>query len=88
MAEKLTAAIKDIITLKYSITVTQPAAGGTISVSAGQATADTIITVTAIPSAGYQLNRILVDGQPIAGNTFTMPEKAVTVTAEFRAIPL
>lgn len=87
VAQKLTAAIKDIITPKYSITVTQPTAGGTISVSTSQAVADTIITVTATPSVGYQLNRILVDGQPIAGNTFTMPEKAVTVTADFRVIP-
>ena len=43
--------------------------------------------MVASPGKGYKLKDILVNGKAISGNTFTMPDDNVTVTAEFEAIP-
>ena len=81
IAQKLSAAIQALITpVTHSITVTQPSAGGEISVSAAAASAGDTITVTATPAGGYQLKSILVDGEAITGYTFTMPDSDVTVS--------
>ena len=64
------------------ITVTQPA-NGTIRVNPSNGSAGTLITVTATPDEGYELAYITVDGEKITGNTFKMPDKAVTVSAVF-----
>ena len=64
------------------ITVTQPA-NGTIRVNPSNGSAGTLITVTATPDEGYELAYITVDGERITGNTFRMPDKAVTVSAVF-----
>lgn len=64
------------------ITVTQPA-NGTIKVNPSNGSAGTLITVTATPDKGYELAYITVDGERITGNTFRMPDKAVTVSAVF-----
>ena len=64
------------------ITVTQPA-NGTIRVNPSNGSTGTLITVTATPDEGYELAYITVDGEKITGNTFRMPDKAVTVTAVF-----
>ena len=65
-----------------SITVTQPA-NGTVKVNPSNGSAGTLITVTATPDEGYELAYITVDGEKITGNTFRMPDKAVTVSAVF-----
>ena len=65
-----------------SITVTQPA-NGTVKVNPSNGSAGTLITVTATPDEGYELAYITVDGERITGNTFRMPDKAVTVSAVF-----
>lgn len=64
------------------ITVTQPA-NGTLKVNPSNGSAGTLITVTATPDQGYELAYITVDGEKISGNTFRMPDKAVTVSAVF-----
>ena len=64
------------------ITVTQPE-NGTVKVNPSNGSAGTLITVTATPDEGYELAYITVDGEKITGNTFRMPDKAVTVTAVF-----
>ncbi len=64
------------------ITVTQPA-NGTIRVNPSNGSTGTLITVTATPDEGYELAYITVDGEKITGNTFRMPDKAVTVSAVF-----
>ena len=64
------------------ITVTQPA-NGTVSTNFSNASAGATITVTATPNSGYVLSYITVNGEKIDGNTFTMPDKAVTVSAVF-----
>ena len=65
-----------------SITVTQPE-NGSIKVNPSNGSAGTLITVTATPDEGYELAYITVDGEKITGNTFRMPDKAVTVSAVF-----
>ena len=64
------------------ITITQ-SANGTISTNFSNASVGATITVTATPNSGYELAYITVNGERIAGNTFTMPDKAVTVSAVF-----
>ncbi|HIS97820.1 MAG TPA: S-layer homology domain-containing protein, partial [Candidatus Scatomorpha pullistercoris] len=64
------------------ITVTQPE-NGTIRVNPSNGSTGTLITVTATPDEGYELAYITVDGEKITGNTFRMPDKAVTVSAVF-----
>ena len=66
----------------YEITVTQPA-GGSVSTSLSNSSAGATITVTATPEAGYELVYITVDGEPIEGDSFTMPDHDVTVSAVF-----
>ena len=64
------------------ITVTQPE-NGTVKVNPSNGSEGTLITVTATPDEGYELAYITVDGEKITGNTFKMPDKAVTVSAVF-----
>ena len=64
------------------ITIIQPA-NGTISTNFSNASAGATITVTATPNSGYELAYITVNGEKIEGTTFTMPDKAVTVSAVF-----
>jgi len=66
----------------YTITVTQPS-GGTISAPSTAHYGDTV-TLTSIPSTGYELDYFIVDGQPIEGNTFIMPASDVTITAAYK----
>ena len=64
------------------ITITQPA-NGTVSTNFSNASVGATITVTATPNSGYELAYITVNGEKIEGNTFTMPDAAVTVSAVF-----
>ena len=70
---------------QYNITVTQPQ-HGTISAPA-QAYANTTVTLTATPDAGYCLSSWTVKkgstNIPVTNNQFTMPQGNVTVTATF-----
>ena len=74
----------------YSVK-TQAAAGGQVGVSTLSAKAGTTITVTPLPSQGYVVKSVKVNGEEISPEngeyTFTMPEEDVTVTAEFEKIP-
>ncbi len=67
----------------YTITVGS-VRNGTVTVSKSSAKAGEIITVTAVPNSGYELESIKVNGKAISGNTFTMPAQNTTVTAAFR----
>ena len=84
---------------KFTITVNNPEAGGTIEASVGgtvaaQAAMTEEVTLTATPASGYLLSSVNVldaDSNPIAVDcnfstniaTFTMPRSAVTVTPTF-----
>ena len=71
----------------YAINVI-PSANGTVTASAKEAAKDAEITLTVTPDSGYQLKTLTVtdadDGSVLmADNKFTMPDKGVTVIAEF-----
>lgn len=74
---------------EYTITV-QAAENGTASASAVKAAAGVKVTVTATPSAGYELDKITVtgaDGSEVKvanDNSFIMPAGNVTVTVTFK----
>ena len=69
----------------YDIAVDQPA-NGAVDVSLSNASQGSVITVTATPDEGYELVYITVDGEPISGNSFVMPDHAVEVSALFAEI--
>ena len=69
----------------YDIAVDQPA-HGTVDVSFSNASQGSVITVTATPDEGYELVYITVDGEPISGSSFVMPDHAVEVSALFAEI--
>ena len=84
---------------KFTITVNNPEAGGTIEASVGgtaaaQAAMTDVVTLTATPASGYLLSSVSVldaNSNPIAVDcnfstniaTFTMPRSTVTVTPTF-----
>ena len=84
---------------KFTITVNNPEAGGTIEASVGgtaaaQASMTDVVTLTATPASGYLLSSVSVldaNSNPIAVDcnfstniaTFTMPRSAVTITPTF-----
>lgn len=77
-----------------AVTVDPDITNGTVTTSAtnNKAFSGDAVTVTVTPASGYQLKSLTVtdaDSAPVAvtGNTFTMPAKAVTVTAAFEEIP-
>lgn len=77
----------------YTVTVTQPAAGGTVSVSPSEPQiAGTTITLTATTSTGYQFGSWDVTRDDtnaavnVSNNQFSMPSSNVTVTATFTKI--
>lgn len=75
------------VTLEHSqvgsITVTPTATLDSSTVIPAGAT----VTVQAVPAGGYILDRILLDSSLLDGSTFTMPERAVTVSAEYSIDP-
>ena len=66
----------------YNITYDNTVQHGTISGPAAAA-ATTTVTLTATPDENYALEHFIVNGLPIEGNTFIMPENDVTVSATF-----
>ncbi len=79
----------------HKVTVTQPETGGTVEVDKTEAKKDEVVTVTTSPAHGYNLFEIVVkdaddgnvdvtkDAENKNVGKFTMPDKAVTVTATF-----
>lgn len=58
---------------------------GTVTADKSSATAGETVTLTVTPDSGYHLKAgsLLAGDTVVAGNTFTMPAKAVTITALF-----
>lgn len=72
----------------YNITCAEELEGGNISTNPDHARANEDVILNAVTETGYQFNSWTVtdaDGEPVAveGNTFVMPAKDVTVTADF-----
>lgn len=75
------------------VTVATGIENGTVKVSQAQAFAGDEVTVTATPADGYELEAITVkdaDGADVTvtDGKFTMPAKAVTVSATFKPAPV
>lgn len=69
----------------YTITVTA-GQGGTASSSALSAPEGTLITLTATPDEGYTFSGWTSSDVTISDDSFTMPDKDVTVTAKFAEV--
>ena len=75
----------------YNITVNQPAEGGTISADVEEAAEGETVTLTATPDANYVFGAWNVKDADnadvtVTNNQFTMPAKAVTVSAVFQPV--
>ena len=81
-------AITITVNQQHAITV-NTTGNGTVTPSTTQAIAGATVNVTVTPDSGYQLvpNSLQFNGNPITGNTFIMPNQAVTITATFEQIP-
>ena len=73
----------NIVKSKYAITITEPA-NGTVTVPNAFGIPGEIIIITATPAEGYEVDVIKVDGEKITGNSFTMPNKDVTIEVVFK----
>ncbi len=75
------------ITVKnpYNITLNQTS-GGVISAEPGRALEGSIIKLTSIPDAGCIFVEWICDDVEIVDNQFTMPNKAVSISAKFLKI--
>lgn len=76
----------------YTITVNEYIQNGTVSVSATSAKEGDVITLTATPAEGYELEEYIVTRTDnnaeltVTNNKFTMPAANVSVTATFKAV--
>ncbi len=80
--DKLEISLKETAPAKYAVTV-KTEGEGTASASVETAAAGTEVTLTAAPAQGWHFVKWQSDDVTVADNAFTMPEKAVTVTAVF-----
>ena len=69
-----------------NITV-EPPEHGTLTADKAQAVKGESVTLTAVPDEGFALSELRVNGQAIGGNTFTMPDMDVRVSAVFAPLP-
>ncbi|MDR1398920.1 MAG: hypothetical protein LBJ41_03250 [Treponema sp.] len=67
----------------YTITVTTGISHGSISASPASGTAGTTVTLSNTADSGYVLDYYTVDGERITGNSFTLTDDNVTVSAVF-----
>jgi hypothetical protein len=66
----------------YTVTVNQPASGGSIDASPASGPAGTVITLTNSPAKDYTFSHYIVDGEAIDSDTFTLTKDS-TVSGEF-----
>ena len=73
-----------MVPIQYAVSVLNDGNGKAFA-SPAKAAADTAITLTATPNAGYHFKawRVILDGVTITGNKFTMPAEDVEVQAVF-----
>lgn len=76
---------------KYTVSIANNIANGSVTASPTSATAGTSITLTATPADGYNFGSWNVTGATVANatlakTTFTMPESDVTVSATFEKV--
>jgi hypothetical protein len=69
--------------IDYSVSLTETT-NGSATVTKTTANYGDEITVNTTPDYGYEVDQIKVNGDPINGNTFTMPPEDVTVEVTFK----
>ncbi len=72
-------------TSTYSVTTSNPT-GGKVTVNKSTAAQGETVTLSNTPDTGYKFVNYVVNGKTQTSNTFTMPNGAVTVTANFSKI--
>ena len=70
---------------EYSVTC-EDGAHGYITVSDSRAEAGEKVILAAHPNAGYKLSHFTLDGEPLDGRSFVMPQQDVTVSASFEVV--
>ena len=70
----------------HDITITASQNGMIETSVTNDVAAGTIVTVTATPEAGYELMSVTTNGAALAGTTFEMPDKNVTLAATFEVL--
>jgi hypothetical protein len=74
----------------YTVSISKPTNGNVTVSPAGSAEAGTVVILTVIPAAGYELDSLAVDGRNVTASIsadryfFVMPSHGVTVLAAFR----
>lgn len=71
----------------YSVTVANTT-NGAVKVTPEYAVEGDTVTIDVTPDPGYELDKILVNGNAITGNTFIMGDGNTTVTVTFKLKPL
>lgn len=79
----VTALVAAARAVNFKLTVEAPE-NGTLTVDKQTGAVGDTVTVTAVPSDGYEVRMITVDGNAILGNTFTAFKSAHTVSAVIR----
>ena len=69
--------------VKFQVAIADGIPHGYVEADKEEAEAGETVTLTAFPEDGYKLVAFIVNGEPIGGNTFAMPEDDALVTAEF-----
>ena len=80
------ASVEFRILARYCIFIAVDIENGMLTADREKAEEGETVTLKAIPAGGYRLSTFLVDGKPIAGNTFTMPGHEVFVSAMFEEV--
>ena len=81
---KSASAVVYVVEAMYTITIGEMA-HGTVTADCAQAAQGTLVTLTVLPETGYTLKAgsLQMNGTPLEGTTFVMPDADVVITAEF-----
>ena len=73
---------------RYNVTVDNAITGGSISANPTEATAGTVVSLSATPAFGYEFGAWVEDYEDVTieDNQFTMPEHDVTISATFNEL--
>ena len=83
------ASVTVVVTFKkasYSVSVSVPNGGGTAKADVTNAGYGDLIKITCSASAGYEFDKITVNGVEEAGTTFNMPAEDAVVVAYFKKV--
>lgn len=67
----------------HAVTIADGIFHGTVTADVDRAVQGDTVTLTVTPETGWKLAGLVLDGQPLVGKTFTMPDHDVVVSGEF-----